>query len=144
MYPTQPANLVGRELIYRPPVDHAPSLPIAAGASSRRSSPGSARRAARHGRDIELLTVTFGVRSPTTRILKFPPVQEDCHSLPEVGAFYWTVPAPDIVNSGREEQGSVSVWTSWGVLPPRELCGLTWQYLHRKRARLISASQPSL
>jgi hypothetical protein len=27
----------------------------------------------------------------------------------EVGAFYWTVPAPDIVNSGREEQGSVSV-----------------------------------
>ncbi|MFN5695446.1 MAG: thermonuclease family protein [Cyanobacteriota bacterium] len=29
--------------------------------------------------------------------------------LPEVGAFYWTVPAPDIVNPGREEQGSVSV-----------------------------------
>ena len=27
----------------------------------------------------------------------------------EVGAFYWTVPAPDIVNSGREEQGSISV-----------------------------------
>lgn len=27
----------------------------------------------------------------------------------EVGAFYWTVPAPDIVNSGREEQGLVSV-----------------------------------
>ena len=27
----------------------------------------------------------------------------------EVGAFYWTVPAPDIVNSGQEEQGSVSV-----------------------------------
>ena len=27
----------------------------------------------------------------------------------EVGAFYWTVPVPDIVNSGREEQGSVSV-----------------------------------
>jgi hypothetical protein len=27
----------------------------------------------------------------------------------EVGAFYWTVSAPDIVNSGREEQGSVSV-----------------------------------
>jgi hypothetical protein len=26
----------------------------------------------------------------------------------EVGAFYWTVPAPDIVNSGREEQDSVS------------------------------------
>jgi hypothetical protein len=28
---------------------------------------------------------------------------------PEVGAFYWTVLAPDIVNPGREEQGSVSV-----------------------------------
>jgi len=27
----------------------------------------------------------------------------------EVGAFYWTVSAPDIVNSGREEQGLVSV-----------------------------------
>jgi hypothetical protein len=27
----------------------------------------------------------------------------------EVGAFYWTVLAPDIVNSGREEQGSVSL-----------------------------------
>jgi len=27
----------------------------------------------------------------------------------EVGAFYWTVQAPDIVNSGREEQGSVSL-----------------------------------
>jgi hypothetical protein len=27
----------------------------------------------------------------------------------EVGAFYWTVLAPDIVNSGREEQASVSV-----------------------------------
>jgi len=27
----------------------------------------------------------------------------------EVGAFYWTVLAPDIVNPGREEQGSASV-----------------------------------
>ncbi len=27
----------------------------------------------------------------------------------EVGAFYWTVPVPDIVNLGREEQGLVSV-----------------------------------
>ena len=27
----------------------------------------------------------------------------------EVGAFYWTVLAPDIVNSEREEQGSISV-----------------------------------
>jgi hypothetical protein len=27
----------------------------------------------------------------------------------EVGAFYWTVLVPDIVNPGREEQGSVSV-----------------------------------
>jgi len=30
-------------------------------------------------------------------------------SSPEVGAFYWTVLAPDIVNLGREEQGSVSL-----------------------------------
>ena len=30
-------------------------------------------------------------------------------ALVEVGAFYWTVLAPDIVNPGREEQGSVSV-----------------------------------
>jgi hypothetical protein len=28
---------------------------------------------------------------------------------PKVGAFYWTALAPEIVNSGREEQGSVSV-----------------------------------
>ena len=27
----------------------------------------------------------------------------------EVDAFYWTDMAPDIVNPGREEQGSVSV-----------------------------------
>jgi hypothetical protein len=27
----------------------------------------------------------------------------------EVGAFYWTALAPEIVNSRREEQGSVSV-----------------------------------
>jgi hypothetical protein len=62
----------------------------------------------------------------------------------EVDAFYWKALAPDIVNPGREEQGTASVETSLGVLPPRELWGLTWQYLHRKRARLISASQPSL
>jgi hypothetical protein len=35
------------------------------------------------------------------------------HGLPRresgVGTAYWTVPAPDIVNSGREKQGSVSV-----------------------------------
>lgn len=28
---------------------------------------------------------------------------------PEVGAFYWTVLAPDIVNPEREEQSSVSM-----------------------------------
>lgn len=39
----------------------------------------------------------------------------------EVGAFYWTATAPDIVNPGREEQGSVSVYTAWGVRPPSEL-----------------------
>jgi len=34
---------------------------------------------------------------------------EDANAQPEVGAFYWTDMAPDIVNPGREEQGSVSV-----------------------------------
>ena len=29
--------------------------------------------------------------------------------VPEVGAFYWTASAPDIVSPGREEQGSLSV-----------------------------------
>ncbi|MFN9622350.1 MAG: hypothetical protein ACK587_05890, partial [Cyanobacteriota bacterium] len=29
--------------------------------------------------------------------------------LAEVGSFYWTVPAPDIVNPGREGQGSISL-----------------------------------
>jgi Ca2+-binding RTX toxin-like protein len=36
-------------------------------------------------------------------------VIEDDALIFEVGAFYWTVLAPDIVNPGREEQGSVSV-----------------------------------
>ena len=30
-------------------------------------------------------------------------------AVPEVGAFYWTVLAPDIVNPGREKQGLVSL-----------------------------------
>jgi len=29
--------------------------------------------------------------------------------VPEVGVIYWTDLAPDIFNSGREEQGSISV-----------------------------------
>ena len=29
--------------------------------------------------------------------------------VPEVGAFYWTALGPEIINSGREEQGLVSV-----------------------------------
>jgi hypothetical protein len=32
-----------------------------------------------------------------------------CTRSSEVGAFYWTDMAPDIVNPGQEEQGSVSV-----------------------------------
>jgi hypothetical protein len=36
-------------------------------------------------------------------------VQQSSGAYIEVGASYWTVPAPDIVNSGREEQGSFSV-----------------------------------
>ena len=35
--------------------------------------------------------------------------QANTGGVPEVGAFYWTVPAPDIVNSEREEQGLISV-----------------------------------
>lgn len=42
-----------------------------------------------HGATLEALAQLFGI--------------------PEVGAFYWTALAPDIVNPGREEQGSVSV-----------------------------------
>jgi hypothetical protein len=61
-----------------------------------------------------------------------------------VGAFYWTASAPEIVNSGREEQCLVSVKTAWEVRPSKELWGLTWQCLQRERARYISASQPSL
>jgi hypothetical protein len=39
-----------------------------------------------------------------------PQLQVQCwRRIPEVGAFYWTVLAPDIVNPGREEQGSASV-----------------------------------
>jgi len=37
-------------------------------------------------------------------VYRYPPVAQ-----PEVDAFYWTVLTPDIVNLGREEQGSVSV-----------------------------------
>lgn len=35
--------------------------------------------------------------------------QEQLQAWFEVDGFYWTVLVPDIVNSGREEQGSVSV-----------------------------------
>lgn len=45
----------------------------------------------------------------------------------EVGAFYWTALAPHIVNSGKAEQDSISMQTAWGVLPPRDLWGLTWR-----------------
>ena len=38
-----------------------------------------------------------------------PPAFEAYLTAFEVGAFYWTDMAPDIVNPGREEQGSVSV-----------------------------------
>ena len=33
----------------------------------------------------------------------------DNYTPTEVGAFYWTDLTPDIVNSGREEQGSISL-----------------------------------
>jgi hypothetical protein len=46
----------------------------------------------------------------------------------EMGAFYWTVPAPDIVNPGRQEQDWVSVLISWEFLPARELWGLAMEW----------------
>jgi hypothetical protein len=54
---------------------------------------------------------------------------KDQHATHEVGAFCWIVLAPDIVTPGREEQGSVSEQTSWGVLAPRELWGLTLRWV---------------
>lgn len=38
----------------------------------------------------------------------------------ELGAVYWTVPAPDIFNPEREAQGSVSLQASSGVLRPKD------------------------
>ena len=52
-----------------------------------------------------MVTRTFGNHEVAYGSVELPEIFVD----PEVGAFYWTVPAPDIVNSGREEQGSVSV-----------------------------------
>jgi hypothetical protein len=47
---------------------------------------------------------------PLTRLLvDDSTVPADLHGLTEVGAFYWKALALEIVNSGREEQGSVSV-----------------------------------
>ena len=43
--------------------------------------------------------------------LRLPAIRDRLDALleDEVDGFYWTVLVPDIVNSGREEQGSVSV-----------------------------------
>ena len=43
---------------------------------------------------------------PAVAVLVVVPIDELGDPL-EVGDFYWTVPAPDIVNSGQEEQGLV-------------------------------------
>jgi hypothetical protein len=48
------------------------------------------------------LTISAGWPEADALLLHWP-------GAPEVGTFYWTVPAPDIVNPGREEQGS---WSS--------------------------------
>jgi len=50
-------------------------------------------------------------KGETVFILEFEETVEDqdLRGQTEVDGFYWTVLAPDIVNSGREEQGSVSV-----------------------------------
>jgi len=54
-----------------------------------------------------------------------------------------TVSAPGIGNPGGLERSSLSAQTSWGVRPPRQLCGLRWQHLHGKRSSLVSVPQPS-
>jgi hypothetical protein len=43
------------------------------------------------------------------RFLSMPIITKLRGRITEVGAFYWTALAPEIVNSGREEQGLVSV-----------------------------------
>ena len=54
-----------------------------------------------------LLTTAPAGTSAWARARALPLLQTDWPI--EVGAFYWTVPAPDIVNPGREEQDSFSV-----------------------------------
>ncbi len=59
----------------------------------------------------ETVTVTpllLILNPPMTSMVNSPATRRQDQS-PEVGAFYWTVPAPDIVNLWREEQGLVSV-----------------------------------
>jgi len=64
---------------------------------------------------ITLVTSHPGAGSPITVVLALAPLLKDgstgtfVNAATEVGAFYWTVLAPDIVNLGREEQGSVSL-----------------------------------
>jgi hypothetical protein len=53
------------------------------------------------------LTRDLFFRSPEVDVRESRVVERPAQN--EVGAFYWTVLAPDIVNSWREEQGSVSV-----------------------------------
>ena len=55
----------------------------------------------------ELIRATKGAHNALLDLEEMTEKQLD--EISEVGAFYWTVPAPDIVNLGREEQGLVSV-----------------------------------
>jgi hypothetical protein len=58
------------------------------------------------GEQLELVAVPAGettIGSPAEE------ASRDVYPQIEVGAFYWTAVAPDIVNPGREEQGSASV-----------------------------------
>jgi len=60
--------------------------------------------------NVTMITVsTVSLQNSSTTIESGRMVLEVHVLQSEVGAFYWTVLAPDIVNPGREEQGSVSV-----------------------------------
>lgn len=60
-----------------------------------------------------------------------------------------TFPAHDIVNLGREQEGSLSVKALMGSSaarprPPGEMGCLPWHTLQGRPARLVAVSQPSL
>jgi hypothetical protein len=72
------------------------------GLRSAESRPSRARNRS-SASDLNLISFLEGITD--TRMRRGTRIPAWC----EVGAFYWTVLVPDIVNPGREEQGSVSV-----------------------------------